>query len=35
MLPDPGSYEERYRLTRPAGVLVSALLSLGLGLLRT
>ena len=33
MLPDQGCYEERYRLTRPARVLASALLSLGLGLL--
>lgn len=34
MLPDPGRYEERYRLTRAAQVLVGALLSVGLGLLR-
>jgi hypothetical protein len=33
MLPDPGRYEERYRLTRAAQVLVGALLSVGLGLL--
>jgi hypothetical protein len=34
MLPDPGRYEERYRLTGAARVLVGALLSVGLGLLR-
>jgi hypothetical protein len=33
MLPDPGRYEERYRLTGAALGLVSALLALGLGLL--
>ena len=33
MLPDPGRYEERYRLTGAAWGLVSALLALGLGLL--
>lgn len=33
MLPDPGCYEERYRLGRAAWVLASALLSLCLGLL--
>jgi hypothetical protein len=33
MLPDPGCYEERYRLGRAVGVLASALLSFGLGLL--
>jgi hypothetical protein len=33
MLPDPGCYEERYRLGRAVGVLASALLALGLGLL--
>ena len=33
MLPDPGCYEERYRLTGAALGLVSALLALGFGLL--
>ena len=33
MLADPGSYEERYRLTGAALGLVSALLALGLGFL--
>jgi hypothetical protein len=33
MLPDPGRYEERYRLTGAALGLASALLALGLGLL--
>jgi hypothetical protein len=33
MMPDPGRYEERYRLTRAVQVLVGALLSVGLGLL--
>jgi hypothetical protein len=33
MLPDPGCYEERYRLTRPARILASAFLSLVLGVL--
>jgi hypothetical protein len=33
MLPDPGCYEERYRTSRAVGVLASALLALGLGLL--
>ena len=33
MLPDPGCYEERYRLTGAALGLASALLALGLGLL--
>ncbi len=34
MLPDPGRYEERYRLTGAAWGLASALLTLGLGFLR-
>ncbi len=33
MLPDPGRYEERYRLTGAAWQLASALLAVGLGLL--
>jgi hypothetical protein len=33
MLPDPGCYEERYRLGRAVQVLASALLSIGLSLL--
>jgi hypothetical protein len=33
MLPDPGCYEVRYRLDRTVGVLASALLAVGLGLL--
>ena len=33
MLPGPGRYEERYRLTGPALSLASALLALGLGFL--
>ena len=34
MLPDPGRYEERYRLTGAAWGLASALLAVGLGFLR-
>jgi hypothetical protein len=34
MLPDPGRYEERYRLTGAAWGLATALLALGLGFLR-